>query len=533
MLGNSGVAFFRGWSINQKMVVAVGSLVAAGLVIVTLVGMQNFREGLLRENQLNELIISKLVADRIAAPMRFRKTDNIQLEVKALLAQKGPAIDALAAFDQKDQPLISHNGEGQPPVDLHSHLQGARAQLERGETWTLQTSEHLLILVPVFSGQQPTYIGAFGVAWSLRPIQQTIQASIETSLLMSAAIVLVLIGLVILLVRALVVRPITGIVEIAQNMAIGEGDLTQRIRYHRQDELQALTKAINAFIEKVHHVVREVAEQTDALTQIVSGSKQVSDQANTAIQQQRQRLEQIATAVTQMSVSVNQVASNAAEADCAAQAADATSLAGQQTVDSAVLQIRSLSTAVDRASSVISQVEQDSQSIGSIIDVIQGIAAQTNLLALNAAIEAARAGEAGRGFAVVADEVRALANKTQQATETIKQMIEKLQLGAKEASDVMLDGQARVNDAVAISQQAGQALASIREVVGNINERNHSIVAAARSQSKVAEEISRDLNEISALSQHSANSAAESARLGGELALLASKNQATLGRFKI
>ncbi len=523
----------RNWTINRKMAVAVGSLVALGLAVVTLVCVQSFRDGMLRENSLNNLIISKLVADRIAAPLRFRKLDNIQLEVNALLAQKGSAIEVLTVFEQKNGSLVSHDSGRDHAVDLRKHLEASRQQLEKGQPWSLQTNDHLLTLLPVMSGQPATYIGALGVAWSMRPIQETIQHSIKISVLISSLVVLVMIAMVVLLVRLLVVKPIAGIVKIAENMAVGEGDLTQRIRYQRQDELQALTQAVNAFIDKVHNVVKNLAEQTGALTHIVSSSKRVSDQANDAIQQQRQRLEQIATAVMQMSVSINDVATNAGEADTAAEAADATSQEGQRTVDIAVTSIRALSDAVDQANTVIAQVEKDSQSIGSIVDVIQGIAEQTNLLALNAAIEAARAGEAGRGFAVVADEVRALANKTQQSTETIKHMIDKLQLGAKQACSVMQDGQGRVSGAVEISQHAGQALASIRQVVSNITGRNHSIVAAARSQSKVAGDISNDLNEVSALSQHSANSAAESARLGGELSELAAKSQATLERFKI
>jgi methyl-accepting chemotaxis protein len=533
MPGNDRFFRARGWSINRKMSLAVGVLVSAGLVIVTLVCVHNFREAMLRENRLNSLTISQLVADRIAAPMRFNKSDNIKQEIDALLSQRGQAIDVVEVFDQQGRVLSRHGGEPPLTVELRSQLTEVRAQLEKGEPWVGQSDDQLLILVPVFSGSTPTYIGALGVGWSLLPIRDSIQSSLRLSLLVAVLIVALLMGMVVVLVRMLVARPIRAINRIALSMAVGGGDLTQRIHYDHQDELRELTDSINAFIEKVHHMVRDVAEQTGTLTQIVNGSKALSDQANDAIQQQRQRLEQIATAVTQMSSSASEVANNAGEADNAARAADITSQDGQQTVDSAVEHIRSLSETVDRASDVITRVEQDSMSIGSVIDVIQSIAEQTNLLALNAAIEAARAGEAGRGFAVVADEVRALANKTQQSTETIKGMIDKLQIGAKEAASTMQHGQSRVSDTMAISRQAGEALESIRAVVNDITERNHSIVRAARSQSQVAEDVSRDINEISSLSQRSANSAAESAHHSAELEILVVKTRATLERFKI
>ena len=224
---------------------------------------------------------------------------------------------------------------------------------------------------------------------------------------------------------------------------------------------------------------------------------------------QRQEIAQVAAAVNQMSSTVQEVANNVATAATDAGSADQEANAGKQVVAETMHSIRALARDIQRASDVISQLQKESENIGSVLDVIRGIAEQTNLLALNAAIEAARAGEQGRGFAVVADEVRTLASRTQSSTEEIHAMIERLQSGARDAVAVMEQGRRQAEDSVVQAEKAGTSLAEITRAVSVIKDMTNQIAVASREQSQVTGEINRSIGSISEV----ANSTAEGSKV--------------------
>ncbi|MGD8593954.1 MAG: methyl-accepting chemotaxis protein, partial [Gammaproteobacteria bacterium] len=230
---------------------------------------------------------------------------------------------------------------------------------------------------------------------------------------------------------------------------------------------------------------------------------------------------------------VQEVARNATEAANAASHSDEEAQKGQAVVDRTINAIDALASEVDRAANVIHRLEQDSDQIGTVLDVIKGIAEQTNLLALNAAIEAARAGEQGRGFAVVADEVRTLASRTQQSTAEIQQMIERLQAGAQEAVSVMDDSRSRAADSVSSAQSAGQSLQSITGSVASITDMNTQIAAAADEQSAVAEEVNKNIVNINHAAERAADGAKQTSAASNALAGLAQDLQALVGQFKV
>jgi methyl-accepting chemotaxis protein len=242
---------------------------------------------------------------------------------------------------------------------------------------------------------------------------------------------------------------------------------------------------------------------------------------------------QISTAIQEMSQTVQDVAGNAAGAAEAAQNADSNAQKGLKVMDQTIVSINKLSEEVNNVAAAMDQLEQDTASVGAVLDVIKGIAEQTNLLALNAAIEAARAGEQGRGFAVVADEVRALAQRTQESTAEIQQIIETVQNGAAAASQAMRDGQQQTETTVELASQAGQSIGEITTAVGSIRDMNMQIATAAEEQSHVAEEIRTNVTSMADLARQAHETAQQSTQIANRLGNTSSELSALTQRFEV
>ncbi|WP_371916565.1 methyl-accepting chemotaxis protein [Pseudomonas sp. PIC25] len=277
--------------------------------------------------------------------------------------------------------------------------------------------------------------------------------------------------------------------------------------------------------------------------QVVTSVQKVSDSSeytadiairtNQGVQKQLAEIELVATAVHEMTATAQDVARNATHAAEAANHADQAANEGKRIVQSTSEAITALANEIGRAVGVVQSLAKDSENINAILVTIRSIAEQTNLLALNAAIEAARAGEQGRGFAVVADEVRNLAQKTQQATEEIQTMIQQLQNGTRDVVSVMENSQARTDDSVQQAAEAAQALASITEAVSVINDMNTQIASAAEEQSAVAEDINRNVTTIGQVAQEVAGGADESSQASAELTKLAEQQRRLINQFRV
>jgi methyl-accepting chemotaxis protein len=313
---------------------------------------------------------------------------------------------------------------------------------------------------------------------------------------------------------------------------MADGDLTTRVSLSCRDEMTEIANYFNGMVEKFSCLIQQI---TGATGQLATASEEVSVIAKEGaanVERQRQETEQVATAINEMTATVRDVANNASEAANAANSADNEANGGKSVVESAAQVIGKLASEVENAATVIKGVETNSNEIGGVLDVIKGIAEQTNLLALNAAIEAARAGEQGRGFAVVADEVRTLASRTQESTHEIEQMIDKLQSGARNAVAVMELSREQAHTGVEQANEAARALAAITTAVNTIRDFNTQIASAAEEQSVVSEEINQNVHSISDISEQTAVGSEQTTAAANELAQLASQLQSQVAQFK-
>ncbi|WP_312254966.1 methyl-accepting chemotaxis protein [Stutzerimonas nitrititolerans] len=386
----------------------------------------------------------------------------------------------------------------------------------------------LVVAVQDFSGKP---LGVLEVAMDRSHYADAL-ADMRNTALIVAGIAIALGLLVAALVARGIVRPIRVAVDAMRDIAAGEGDLTRRLEEHGRNEVAELGQAFNQFAEKVRRLVSEVAGSTSQVAAAAEEMSAITDEFNRDVAQQRHEIEQVATAMNEMTATVQDVARNAAQAAASAQAADREAQQGQQVVHETVSSIESVSVEVEHTASAIQRLEADSQSISAVLEVIRGVAEQTNLLALNAAIEAARAGEQGRGFAVVADEVRTLASRTQQSTLEIQQVIEQLQSGARNATEVMHRGRAQVDSSVLQAQQAGSSLTSITSAVASISDMNVQIASAAEQQSAVSDEISQNVVNINQVADRVTEAAGQTAHASSQLAHLAAGLQSLVGQFK-
>lgn len=352
--------------------------------------------------------------------------------------------------------------------------------------------------------------------------------SITTSLIALAIIVF----FALIVVRS-IIRPLKSAVSAMDDIASGDGDLTRRLEIGGKDELGQLATAFNSFADQVHGLVERVLSSTRTLNEASAELNQIMGEAGQGVERQKSESDQVATAMHEMTAAAQEVANNASEASDAADHASVQVSDAQGLVHQTIEVIGGLSEQVEEGVSVIEMLGSDSRKIDSVLEVIREIADQTNLLALNAAIEAARAGEAGRGFAVVADEVRTLASRTQKSTQEIQETIERLQSGAGNAVKLIGSISERSEATVAETCKVSDALQRINQAVGTINDMNTQIASAAEEQTSVSETINQNVHEIVAITEQTAQGTHRAGLATQRLKALAADMSDQVSRYRV
>lgn len=371
---------------------------------------------------------------------------------------------------------------------------------------------------------------------SARQLQEALASessrSVATQLGIGALISLLALSFIWLMARQ-IVAPIRAVVARLKDIATGEGDLTQRIEIHRQDEIGDLAKWFNSFLNKLQSTISQVITTVEGTRTSAEQAAHVAERTSTGMQTQYQEVDLVATAFEELSATALQVSGNASSAVAAANETDAAAQEGKYVVADTQEAMRKLMAIINNALPVVERLSANSDNINDILTVIQGIAEQTNLLALNAAIEAARAGEQGRGFAVVADEVRNLAGRTQNAIVEIQKLISELQSGTGAVVKAIHDGHGQADQTLGKVDLSVRVLEQIIQSVSTIHQMNEQIARAAQEQSRVADEINRNVSNIRDVSHTIRAEAATSAENGRELSALADKQQQLVGQFKV
>ena len=363
-------------------------------------------------------------------------------------------------------------------------------------------------------------------------VEKEFQSYMVRFSLIGLGIAVLLAIIVAVLIRS-ITRPLRHSMQAMANIASGEADLTRELDVSGNDELTALGRDFNTFSRKLRTLIGQLSTTASSLDQSSETLEKLAEQTHQQSQQQSQQMELVATAVNEVTYAVQEVAKNAENASNEVGEADRQAGQGQQNIEASLQQIDQLSSTISQAVNVIQSLADETTKIGSVLEVIGSIADQTNLLALNAAIEAARAGEQGRGFAVVADEVRLLAQRTQQSTAEIHTMIEGLQKNSGAAVSVIMESNRATQATVEQASQAGESLGQIAQSLRNLSGLNASIASATLQQSHVVEDINQNVTLAAGLAQESTNAAQQSSLAGKQLGELAEQLNRLLRQFKV
>ncbi|MBB1126338.1 methyl-accepting chemotaxis protein [Thiospirillum jenense] len=500
--------------------------------------------------QGQQLLITSLVAP-VIVNNRFRGIAGVDLVLDGFQASVEKAAQRLYN-GQAEVMLVANNSTlvasnnpqysiGKSIDEIHrSSADSAkiRAAVTDGVELTFEADNKVVAVVPIQLGYTKTpWAVEITVPMDLLNTQaeQAIsEIHLTATIMIIGSIVAVIFGVALMLwVAIAIARQILKVAATLRSIADGEGDLTRQLDTGSGDELAELAKSFNGFQKRIRDLVAQIAGSSERVAAAAEELSATSIETNGQVRRQQSETEQVATAMNEMTTTVSEVAHHAQNAAHAAMQADDEATAGRDVVARTVRSIQVLSHQIETSKETIDRLSNDSSEIGKILDVIRDIADQTNLLALNAAIEAARAGEQGRGFAVVADEVRTLASRTQASTREIQQMIERLQSGAATAVMAMDEARSQAQESVKMAENTGHSLDTIANSITTIRDMNNQIASATEEQSAVAAEVDRNLTNSTQAINAVAASSSQINNAAIELAQLAAEQQNRVSRFKV
>ncbi|GAB2188697.1 hypothetical protein MAH1_03030 [Sessilibacter sp. MAH1] len=461
----------------------------------------------------------EILNDALSLEVAEGDIDGIKQEFVA--ATNSPTVNAVVLYDTSGKPVhwSTKNGFG--------------AQMPPGasnELGVFQRNSEYVINRSILNGGN--VVGSLYVAFDHSELGELLSESVTQGFILVAVIAAISVG-VAMFVSNSVAGTLSQVVDALRDMAEGQGDLTKRIEINSNDQIGEIGHWFNIFIQRIHSIVSDFSSTANRLESASQMLMSSTAETERGVGRQQSEVQQVANAIREMASVVADVSQNVAETAENAEQADREASNGRQVVFNAMRQIESLASDINNASDVIDRLRQETDNIGSVLDVIRGIAEQTNLLALNAAIEAARAGEQGRGFAVVADEVRTLASRTQSSTQEIQEMIERLQTGAREAVSMMSKGTNQAKESVSQADAAGRSLEAITAGVSSIKSKTEQVASAAEEQSAATREIESNMQNISSVIKSAAGGARQISESSAELASLSSSMTKIVQQFRI
>jgi methyl-accepting chemotaxis protein len=513
----------KGLSLKWKVLLGVTLTSVIAVVVSNLIAL-NMEIGRLDQAiEKDSVTLAKIVGGSTTGALAFNDRVSARETLATLTASQ--RVTSAVVYDSTGAPFVWYQ-KGQTagerlPGGLPVSAQGKR--LTHGE-------DALEIFEPVSAAGAG--VGTIYLRVDLSEKKEAIASAVTTST-MTVIVVSVLAAAISFLVQAAIVKPINTVVDALKDIAQGEGDLTRRIRTNSHDEVGELATWFNTFIEKVHTIIGDFSGTAAALNTNAEKLSKTAKETEKGVVNQQSEIQQVVSAVREMASVVEDVAHNVGQAADSAEGADQEAKKGKSVVTATMAQIESLARDIVAAADVIDRLRQETDNIGSVLDVIRGIAEQTNLLALNAAIEAARAGEQGRGFAVVADEVRTLASRTQSSTQEIQDMIERLQYGAREAVQMMEKGTNQAEESVKQAGEASRSLEAITAGVTAIRDKTNQIASASEEQSAATREIERNMESIATVARQTSEGSVEIAASTADLANMASNMAKIVQQFRL
>jgi methyl-accepting chemotaxis protein len=509
------------------------------------------RQACVLEPYFDEASGSRKLVTSVAFPLleNGKVIAVVGLDINLAALQKNSEASALQLFDGQGQiSIVSPRGvisaNSQDADRLGHPMDNAQVMdaLRQGQPKVFVDPQQIKVLEPLppIAGAAPWGV-LVGVpqAVLLAPVA-SLQQQLDAQGMQSTALELLLgggsalLGLLLIGYAARrITRPLQVLTRVMEDISLGEGDLTRRLQVQSRDEIGQLATAFNRFVERIHQSIREVSS---AALGVNEGARRVLDASHSSLSNfddQASRTNSVAAAINQLGAAAQEIAHNACDASQQASCARQQAEDGRQVVQRTIEVMNELSGKISASCSNIEVLNDKTVNIGQILEVIKGISQQTNLLALNAAIEAARAGEAGRGFAVVADEVRSLAGRTQASALQIQQMIEELQVGARDSVTTMTESQQHSEESVTIANLAGTRLSSVTQRIGEIDNVNQSVAAATEEQTAVVEALNVDITRINTLNQQGVENLQATLRACTELEQQAARLNQLVGSFRI
>ncbi|MEM7208083.1 MAG: HAMP domain-containing methyl-accepting chemotaxis protein [Pseudomonadota bacterium] len=505
MLKSNTIAF--------KLIVSIGSVVLLGFSTLLVEQWLALNSGLHALATKDRIAVSDLLAQNVSGGLRWKKHEIIEKSYSKLVSDTGTDVATLVTADVEGNTVTSFSHEQLPEFEITNISEQWQKSISETGAMVEEYDSHTVVVSEVVSAKNGKPVGYLAIAFSNQALNGFALTETITAAIISLTGIAVVFAVIFVAVRVLFSKPMESLTEIASELANGDGDLTRRLDLNSKDELGNLSDNINSFIEKIQGVMGNVVCSVDSVGESVDLARNNATQNQTLLDQQTSRLKDTNDALQKISDKLEGMVGSTQELASSTQNANSVADSANATASRAVTAVSGLTEKVLQTETVIRDLDDRSQNIGSVLDVIKGIAEQTNLLALNAAIEAARAGEQGRGFAVVADEVRTLASRTQQSTEEIQEIIESLQSGAQQAVASMGAGRAEVSDSAELINNVKDSLTEIATIVKSIADTNASVASEVGEQSATAKNAAANIDSISSLSEtilENGNSTADS-----------------------